>query len=76
MTNATFSHRPHTLPVTRLRLGRVLLLLVVGATAGVTGIPEHSSFRLGREAVGERKKHVPLNGSAGRPWIGRRGARP
>src|SRR6266571_8056217 len=37
MTNATFSHRPHTLPVTRLRLGRVLLLLVVGATALLGG---------------------------------------
>ncbi len=31
MTRATFSHRPPTLPVTRLRLGRLVLLLVISA---------------------------------------------
>ena len=37
MTNATFSHRPPMLPVTRLRLGRAMLLLgltVVGLLGG------------------------------------------
>src|SRR5215510_8964364 len=28
MTNATFSQRPHAFPVTRLRLGRLILLVV------------------------------------------------
>src|SRR5262245_31624112 len=31
MTRATFSHRPPTLPVTRLRLGRLVLLLLLSA---------------------------------------------
>jgi type IV secretion system protein VirB10 len=37
MTNATFSHRPQPLQVTRLRLGRVVLVLVLSATALLGG---------------------------------------
>src|SRR5262249_9501580 len=35
MTRATVSHHPPTLPVTRLRLGRLLLLLLVSGGGGL-----------------------------------------
>ena len=37
MTGATFSHTTPPFPVTRLRLGRLVLLLLVGGTALVGG---------------------------------------